>query len=150
MSKIKSINDDYEKDDLILIKNDNEYNVGIFNGVFIKIVRENVTIPKGEIELEFDKKEEEKAKIIKEAELEQTEKNEKKKNLEILKKKRVKYFERFKKRFKIDKNITINKFLETADEIAFDDLDSYIMQMEGIEEEEANKYLDFDFDFIDE
>jgi DNA polymerase elongation subunit (family B) len=144
-SKIKSINDEHEKGDLILIKNGGEYNVGAFNGVFIEIIKENVVIPKGELELEFDKKEEEKAKKLKETELEQVEKNEEKKNLEILKNKRTKYFKRFKKRFKIAENITMEKFLKT-DDVALDDLDLYIRQMEGIEEEEANEYLGFDID----
>ena len=147
-SKIKSINDEHEKSDLILIKNGDEYNVGVFNGVFIEIIKENVVIPKGEIELEFDKKEEEKAKIFKEIELEQTEKNEEKKSLEILKNKRTKYFKRFKKRFKIAENITIEKLLKT-DDAALDDLDLYIKQMEGMEEEEANEYLGFDIDSDD-
>jgi DNA polymerase elongation subunit (family B) len=147
-SKIKSINDEHEKGDLILIKNGGEYNVGAFNGVFIEIIKENVVIPKGEIELEFDKKEEEKAKKIKKTELEQAEKNEEKKNLEILKNKRIKYFKRFKKRFKIAENITMEKFLKT-DDVTLDDLDLYIRQMEGIEEEEANEYLGFDIDSDD-
>jgi hypothetical protein len=147
-SKIKSINDEHKKGDLILIKNGGEYNVGAFNGVFIEIIKENVVIPKGEIELEFDKKEEEKAKKIKETELEQAEKNEEKKNLEILKSKRTKYFNQFKKRFKIAENITIEKLLKT-DDAALDDLDLYIRQMEGIEEEEANEYLGFDIDSSD-
>src|ERR1035437_4649425 len=147
-SKIKSINDEHEKGDLILIKNGGEYNVGIFNGVFTEIIKENVVVPKGEIELEFEKKEEEKAKIIREAELEQVEKNEKKKNLEILRNKRLKYFKRFKKRFKIAENITMEKLFET-DDTASDDLDLYIEQMEGIEEEEALELFGVDIDSDD-
>ena len=147
-SKIKSINDEHEKDDLILIKNGGEYNVGVFNGVFIEIIKENVVIPKGEIELEFNKKEEEKTKKLKEIELEQAEKNEEKKNLEIIKNKRIKYFKRFKKRFKIAEDITMEKLLKTDDTV-LDELDLYIRQMEGMEEEEANEYLVFDVDSDD-
>jgi len=33
-----------------------------------------------------------------------------------------------------------------TDDAALDDLDLYIRQMEGIEEEEANEYLGFDID----
>src|ERR1035437_502999 len=146
--KIKSIDDEYVKGDFILIKNGGEYNVGIFNGVFTEIIKENVVVPKGEIELEFEKKEEEKAKIIREAELEQVEKNEKKKNLEILRNKRLKYFKRFKKRFKIAENITMEKLFET-DDTASDDLDLYIEQMEGIEEEEALELFGVDIDSDD-
>src|ERR1035437_826909 len=147
-SKIKSINDEHEKGDLILIKNSGEYNVGVFNGIFIEIIKENVVIPKGEIELEFNKKEEEKAKKTKETELELAEKNIEKKNLEILKNKRTKYFKRFKKRFKIAENITMEKLFKTDDTV-LDDFDLYIRQMEGIEEEEANEYLGFDIDSDD-
>jgi DNA polymerase elongation subunit (family B) len=143
--KIKSINEEYKKGDLVLIKNGNEYNVGLFNGVFIEIIKESVKVPKGEIELEFEKKEEEKAQKIKEIEIEQQAKTEKKKLQEALKNKRLKYFDRYKKRFKIAENITMEKLFK-SDETVSDNLDLYIRQMEGIEEEEANEYLSIDTD----
>ena len=80
--------------------------------------------------------------------MEQAEKNEEKKNLEIIKNKRIKYFKRFKKRFKIAEDITMEKLLKTDDTV-LDELDLYIRQMEGMEEEEANEYLVFDVDSDD-
>ena len=53
---IKSINDDYTKGDLVLIKKGSAYHVGAYNGIFMEIVRSDIEIPKSDIEIELDKK----------------------------------------------------------------------------------------------
>jgi len=57
--EIKSINDDYKKDDLVLIKDGNEYHLGLYNDVYIQIIRSKIDIPKSEIEIALDKKRQE-------------------------------------------------------------------------------------------
>ena len=146
--RIKSINDEYKENDLVLIKNGGEYNVGLFNGVFFEIIRENVNIPKSEIELEFDRKREEEAQKIKELEITLSNKTERDRYLEILKIKRIKYFDRFKKRFKIADEITMEELFE-SEEMASNTLDMYIKQIEGIEEDEIAEYMGVDIDDID-
>lgn len=64
--RIKSINDNYKAGDLVLIKDGAEYHVGAFNGVYLQIVRENVKVPKSEIELELDRQREEQLKKLEE------------------------------------------------------------------------------------
>lgn len=53
--RIKSINDNYGKGDLVLIKNNSNYSLGAFNGVYMQIVRSNLDIPKSEIEIKLEK-----------------------------------------------------------------------------------------------
>lgn len=52
--KIKSINDKLDKDDLVLIKNGDRFSVGVFNGIYTKIVRDDVEIPKTKTMVEYD------------------------------------------------------------------------------------------------
>ena len=66
--KIKSINSDYKAGDLVLIKNGSEYHVGAYNGTCIQIIRDNIQVPKSEIELELDKRREEQENKIQELE----------------------------------------------------------------------------------
>jgi len=50
---MKRVDDNIEKGDLILIKIKNEFNVGYYNGKYVKIIRENVEIPNLE-KIDFD------------------------------------------------------------------------------------------------
>jgi hypothetical protein len=57
-SRIKSINDEYKEGDLVLVKDGSNYHVGLYNGVYIQIIKSNVDIPKSQIELDLDKERE--------------------------------------------------------------------------------------------
>jgi len=105
---IKSINDKYGKGDYVLIKDGSEYRVGLFNGVYMEIVRDNVQVPKSKIELELDEKmreEEEKIKRLQKStiisnKIDAVEEENRKMYLE-------KAFNDFKKQFGWDMNMTI-------------------------------------------
>ena len=43
--RLKKVDDVREAGDLILYKNKNQFDVGFFNGVYVKMVREDVQIP---------------------------------------------------------------------------------------------------------
>jgi hypothetical protein len=138
--KIKSINEEYGEGDLILIKYGDEYTVGKHNGVFIETIK-NVVIPKCEIELEMDRKKAEEEEKLKNLEIVLATKSEKDKEIEMTRFKRDKYFDSFKKRFKIPEDMTMEVLLReetTAEEM----LDFYVAQMEGEEEDEEADSLD--------
>jgi hypothetical protein len=91
---IKSINDDYQAGDLVLIKDDALYHVGAFNGIFMEIVRDNVNVPKSDVELELDRiREENQMKIESLKTCELTSKTDRELYLEAQQKKREKHFE---------------------------------------------------------
>jgi hypothetical protein len=144
--RIKSINDEYKEGDLVLIKDGSEYHVGAYNGVYMQIVRANVEIPKSDVELEIDRKREEEEKKLKELEMsELTTKGDNDLLLEAQNKKRDKYFSEFKKHYGIPENLTMEQMfneIEKSGEV-FDD---FIAEREGGIENEANEYLDADFD----
>jgi len=142
--KIKSINDNYQTGELVLIKDDTEYHVGAFNGIFIEIVRYNVNVSKSELELELDKiRKENQKKIESLGANELTNKTEREKYLETQQKKREKYFEGFKKQFGIPQETTMDVlFTEVPNSnIAFDD---YIIEQDIALKEIADEYLDID------
>jgi len=136
--KIKSINDKYEAGDYVLIKDGSQYNLGVYNGIHMEIIRENIDVPKSEIEIELNKKREEDA--IKRANLElaggETEKD---KRLKKQAEKREFHFESFKQHFGLPSDVTMERlFAEVSESIgAFDD---YIKNMEGEQEDEAADY----------
>lgn len=138
--KIKSINEEYGEDDLILIKYGDEYTVGKHNGVFIETIK-TVEIPKCEVELELLRKLTEEEERLKNLEIVLATKSEKDKEIEMTRFKREKYFDSFKKRFKIPEDMTMETLLReetTAEEM----LDFYVAQMEGEEEDEEAEALD--------
>jgi len=142
--RIKSINDKYVANDLVLIKDGSEYHVGAYNGVYIQIVKENVEVPKSEIEIELDKKRAEaelKAEELRANEL--TTKSDREVFLEIQLEKRKKYFTGFKQKYGIPLLATMEQvFSELQNsEIAFEE---YIEEQEGAIEEAAAEYLDID------
>lgn len=61
---IKSINDNYISGDLVLIKDGSKYHIGAYNGTYLQIVRNDVAVPKSQIELELDKIREEEEKKL--------------------------------------------------------------------------------------
>lgn len=140
--KIKSINEDYEKGDLVLIKDNTHYHVGAFNGVFMEIVREDVSVPKTETEIELDRIQEEKQKKIdslKSSEL--GTKTDRELFLEAQQAKREKYFTGFKEKYGIPSESTMDTVFSQIpnSDIAFD---AYIEEVDGALEENANEYLD--------
>lgn len=138
--RIKAIDDDYKKDDLILIKNKTKYHVGEFNGIFIKIIKENVNVPKSEIELEFDRIREEKEKKIKDLEITLDKETESEKKIKVMEIKRIKYFHRFKEKFpQILHYYTMEELFEKLPE-AQGAFDRFIENIELQQEEVAKNF----------
>jgi len=138
--KIKSINEEYGEGDLILIKYGDEYTVGKHNGVFIETIK-NVKIPKCDIELELDRKKAEEDEKIKNLEITLATKTEKEQEIEHLRIKREEYFDKFKKRFNIPEDMSMDTLFK-EEETASEMLDFYISQMEGIEEDDDAESFD--------
>jgi DNA polymerase elongation subunit (family B) len=135
---IKSINGEYSKGDFVLIKDNSQYNLGVFNGVYMEIIRENIPVPKSEIEIEFDRKRAEQEEKRKNLELSGNE-TEKEKHLKILQAKRILYFDDFKAEFGLPLNTTMEKlFAEVPN--ASGTLDDYIKNMETSQEEVAAEF----------
>ena len=141
---IKSINDDYKDGDLVLIKDDAEYHVGAYNGVFMQIVRENVKIPKSDVELELDKiREENQRKIEKLEGSELGTKTDREIFLEAQQKKHSEYFRDFKQQFKLDLTYTMDKLFTDVPE-AKGAFDMFVEKMDSAVDEAASEYLDVD------
>ena len=142
---IKSINDDYQDGDLVLIKDGAEYHVGAYNGVYMQIVRDNVKIPKSELELELDRIREENQKNIDEnlEANELTTKTDREIYLEAQKKKREKHFVGFKEKYGIPPTTTMEQlFAEVQNsDVAFED---YMIEEDNAVAAMANEYLDVD------
>jgi hypothetical protein len=68
-------------------------------------------------------------------------KTEKEKELELIRIKREKYFNKFKKRFNIPEDMTMDTLFREED-TASEMLDFYIGQMEGIEEDDDAESFD--------
>lgn len=141
-SRIKSINSEYKDGDLVLIKDGSEYHVGLYNGVYIEIIRTNVQVPKNEIELELDRKREEEAQRIRNLETSSlTSKSDKELYLDALTKRRDAYFIDFKKKNDIPETATMEQVfgeIERSDEV-FED---YVEKREAELEDEAAEYTD--------
>jgi DNA polymerase elongation subunit (family B) len=139
---IKSINDNYQDGDLVLIKDGSEYHVGAFNGVFLQIVRDNVRIPKSDIELELDRQREEKQKNIDNLEgSELGKKTDREVYLEGQQKKREAYFKDFIVAFRLPEGTTMEKLFEDVPE-AKDAFETFIVTNDNAAEATASEYLD--------
>ena len=100
--RIKSINENLNTGDLILFKNKKIYNLGCYNGQFIEIIRENVDIPKHEIEIELEKQ-----SVLDEAKLKRLKLDEGIDENETALKSTEQLFIDFKKEFNIPDKFTI-------------------------------------------
>jgi hypothetical protein len=141
---IKSINDKYEKGDLVLIKDGSEYHVGAFNGVYIQIVRDNVKVPKSDLELELDRLREEKQKKTENLESgELGSKTDREIYLEGQQEKRERYFKEFGQAFGIDATMTMEDLFSALPE-AKDAFETFIITNDNAAEEAASEYLDVD------
>jgi hypothetical protein len=139
---IKSINDDYVNGDLVLIKDGPEYHVGAYNGVFMQIVRDNVSIPKSELELELDRIREENQKKIEALEgSELGTKSDREIYLDAQKIKMDNYFKEFKQQFKLDLTYTMDKLFTDVPE-AKGAFDSFVINADNAIDEGVSEYLD--------
>jgi len=141
---IKSINDDYKDGDLVLIKNGAIYSVGAYNGVFMQIVRDDVQVPKSELELELDRARKESLKKIESLDAtDVTTKTDREIFLEAQQIKRTKYFKGFKEKYGIPAETTMEVLFAQVEksDIAFED---YIGEIENAADEAAGEYLDVD------
>lgn len=142
--RVKSINSDYQAGDLVLVKDNAEYHVGAFNGVYMQIVRDNVNVPKSELELELDRireKNQEKINSLEASEL--STKTDREIFLESQKKKQSEYFKEFKQSFGIDLTYTMEKLFTDIPE-AEGAFKVFITNADNAAEEEASEYLDVD------
>ena len=141
---IKSINDKYQDGDLVLIKDGSEYHVGAYNGIYLQIVRDNVDIPKSELELELDRLQEENQKKIDSLEASELgTKTDREVFLEAQQKKNSKYFIEFKQKFSIDLTYTMDKLFTDVPE-AKGAFETFMMNADNDMEEDASEYLDVD------
>ena len=144
---IKSINDKHENGDYILIKDGTTYNIGLYNGVYVEIKRENVEIPKSKIELELDEKireEEEKIKklqkstIISET-IDSVEEDKRNQMVETV-------FNQFKEQFGWDANMTVDDAVKTHGEMFLELLNESVDVAMGVGEDENVEDFDVDSD----
>lgn len=141
---IKSINDDYVDGDLVLIKNGSIYNVGVYNGIFMRIVKKNADIPKSDIELELDmlkEKNQEKIDFLEISELKEQKKSDRELYLIAQEKLKMGYFDDFKKMFGVAEDKTAESLFEEHPE-AIGALDAYVKEHEDAKADNANNYLD--------
>ena len=145
--RIKSINTEYKEGDLVLIKDASEYHVGLYNGVYLEIIRANVQVPKSDIEIELDRRREDDEKKLQDLNSsELTKKTDRDLYLEALSKRRLKYFEDFKKEYKIPADATMEQVF-AAIEKSSDAFDDYVNVREIELENEALEYAgDYDED----
>lgn len=143
--RIKSRNEVINKGDLVLLKKGPVYSVGYHNGKYIEIKRENVSIPKSEVEKKLDeemmRRNEEISKldsgVSSQTEMEKLEKKKEQKRMD--------YFNQFKTKFSLPQDLSYNKFLEDAGIIeAHKMLDDFVKIEEEKIESENNQYLGVD------
>jgi hypothetical protein len=139
--RIKSINEEYTKGDLVLIKDGSSYHLGAFNDVFMEIIRENLDIPKSDIELELDRRRKEHEEKMKSLELAGIE-TEKEKYLKVQQEKRNKYFVEFKRQFGLPSETTMDRLFVEVPE-ALGAFDTY---MEGVDAELEEAGQEFEVD----
>ena len=138
---IKSIDSKYLDGDLVLIKKDKVFSVGLYNGIYLKIIRENVEIPKTERELELERKEaiqKEKNEInLSLTEIKSLEEVQLEKESEIKRERQLKYLNKFKKKYKIVSDIELDDLLALPN--AIDAFDEFLDEIEIEEDGEATE-----------
>jgi DNA polymerase elongation subunit (family B) len=139
---IKSVNDKWNDGDLILFKDNKNYSIGKFNGIYVEIVRESVDIPKSEIEIELERREMEKQKKL---ELTLNTESDAETQMKQMEEKRIKYFDDFKEQFKLPIDITID-VLFTSVPNAKETLDLFIANIDKNQSENSESDIDVDED----
>jgi DNA polymerase elongation subunit (family B) len=126
---VKAVDDVLTKGDYVLIKYNKEYNLGFFNGEYTRIVKENITIPKTDVEIRADKREEELALERKRIQ-ENTLNEEKMKKLRREEKTEKNHFTIFKKRFDLGDDVTMEDLKKEMD--GFDEVfEMFVKEITG-------------------
>jgi len=138
---VKAVDDEYVEGDMILIKNKEIFDIGLFNGTYVEIIRENVQIPKSEEELERERIHNEKIAKLKSQYAMDDMTNES--FVEAMGKRR-KYFLEFKKKFKVKeiKDLEFDEFMENIELVGM--LDQFAKNEE--EKDEDEDYGDIGYD----
>jgi hypothetical protein len=141
---IKSINSEYGKGDLVLIKDGSQYHVGAYNGVYLQIVRPDVQIPKGDVELELDRIREEQennAQNLRASEL--GTKSESEVFLEKERLFRETAFIEFKQKYNIPAEMTMERvFVEI--EKSYDVFEDFVVEKHAGVEDDVDEYIGAD------
>ena len=137
---IKSINEKLQPNDLVLIKNNFEFTLGEYDGVYIKIIKTIENLPKTRHQIDLEEKEK-----IRQAELDRLRLiNGIDEEVDPEMKKKMDHFESFKKAFKKQfenfPNITLTELLEMPD--AVEVFEEFILS----EEENIGDYDDVDWE----
>jgi enoyl-[acyl-carrier-protein] reductase (NADH) len=102
-------------------------------------------IPKSEIELELDRKRAEEEERLRNLEVTMAKETEKDKYLKAMIEKREKYFPLFLQKFSLNEQYTMDKLFAEIPE-ASDAFDTFVINMEKSQEEEAEEYSDVEDD----
>jgi hypothetical protein len=144
--EIKSINDAYGDGDLVLIKDGSEYHLGAYNGTYLQIVREDVKVPKHQIEIDQDNRRIENERKLEELRAnELTTKSDRDVFLDAQQAKQIKYFSAFKQQFNIPLTLTMNELFSEVPN-AKDAFNDFIAESDGMLDEEALEYSGIDND----
>jgi DNA polymerase elongation subunit (family B) len=138
---IKSINDDYVSGDYVLLKRDFNFSVGKYDGICIKIIKENVDVPKSDLQIKLEEKQ-----AIEQQRLKDAKENVEKNDIQIFADKkekedyerRSKYLPKFLEQENLNSNFTLEFLAEI--ENAIDKLDDYILEQEMIEDNSVAEY----------
>ena len=142
--RIKSINENYGAGDLVLIKDSSKYHVGVYDGTFTRIVRENVDVPKSEVEIELDRvREEKQIKIDALKGNEMANKTDREIFLEGQAEKMEEQFKQFKEDFQINSKLTMDELFSKVEE-AKGAFETYVKSYDNTVDEEVSEYLDVD------
>lgn len=140
--KIKSRNEQINKNDLVLYKNGPVYSVGRHNGQFIEIIREDVKVPKSEVELKLDQETKRKEEEIKKLDTGIDLQSELEKKHIKLEAKRLDAFPEFKKRFNLPNELDYDTFISDAGQDGYNFIDSFIEGEQNKVEDENAEYLE--------
>jgi len=125
----------------VLVKDGSLYHLGAYNGVFMEIIREGLDIPKSKIELELDRKRAEEEEKLRNLEVTMAKETEKDKFLKAMIEKRDRYFPLFLQKFGLNEQYTMEKLFAEVPE-ASGAFDTFVINMERSQEEEAEEYSD--------
>lgn len=103
--QIKRVDDQLYKDDYVLIKDKEIFNIGRFNGEYTEIIRYDVQVPKTDAQIEAEKNQE---NTVEENTSEETSADKKYPYP-------IEYFEMFKKQMKIPKDMTMEEVFKAND-----------------------------------
>jgi hypothetical protein len=141
---VKSINDQIFKGDFVLVKDGFNFHIGHHTGVFVKIVKEKIDVPKSQYQLELEekkRKEEEKLKKLEVGE----DKSIKELEFENKLQRRKKYYPRFVDKFGVGSG-EYSDFVDMYGDEGIEMLDEFIKGTELEEKEEVQEYMGGDYE----